>query len=137
MPNSKIVFLDTNVFIYFFQYNPNFSADSKRIFQKITANKLRAVTSVLTLTELLSISAPELMVQKLLRLLLEIPNLEIVPISSDAAIEAARLRRQYGFSTPDSIQIAVALEKKVGRLITNDKQLKKCKELVVELLKSA
>lgn len=135
MPNRKIVFLDTNVFIYFFQYNPIFSEESKKIFQKLTANELRAVTSVLTLTELLSISAPETMVKKLLRLLLETPNLEVLPISSDVAIEAARLRRCYGFHTPDAVQIAVALEKKVDTFITNDKQLKKCKELVVKLLK--
>ena len=50
-------------------------------------------------------------------------------------VEAARIRREYGFRLPDSIQLATALFGKANALITNDERLKKFKELKVINLK--
>ena len=47
---------------------------------------------------------------------------------------AAEVRREYGFRLPDSIQLATALHSKSQAFVTNDRRLKKFKELPAILL---
>lgn len=134
MPGKQTVYLDTNVFIYYFQEHPDFGVRAKKLFDRFFSGELFAVTSVLTLTEFLSKASTEEDADTMYRLFLETPNLLIVPISSEIAVVAARLRRVYSLQTPDAIQLATAVDRKVTKFITNDKRLLRCKDVAVSLL---
>ena len=69
-----------------------------------------------------------------MQLFLETPNLKIKNLDSEIAIEAARIRRKYGFQTPDAIELATAVVAKADAFITNDKRLMKFNEIKVKLL---
>ena len=137
MKDRQTFFLDTNIFIYFFNGDERFGGDVRKIFSRLVSNKMRAITSVITQTELFSLAPPENDVQELLGLFLETPNLEILSINTKIAVTASRLRRQYGFRMPDSLQLAAALEHKADFFVTTDSTLKKCREISVSILKEA
>ncbi|HAF09691.1 MAG TPA: hypothetical protein DCK98_06370 [Chloroflexi bacterium] len=52
------------------------------------------------------------------------PNLRAVPIDLPIAQEAASLRAQHKFKTPDALVIATGLAAHVGHLVCNDAQWK-------------
>ena len=53
---NKIIAIDTNIFIYFFEENPLYLPLAEKIFNELRTNKLFALTSVISLTEILSYS---------------------------------------------------------------------------------
>lgn len=131
----KLCGLDTNVFIYYFENNPKYGKLAKLIFDKLTENRLKAITNITSLAELLA--SPKLTseaVKETKSRFLSVPNLEIYLVDENIAIESAKIRRQYGFRLLDSIQLATALFAKARVFITNDAGLKKFKELKIILL---
>lgn len=130
----KLLGLDTNIFIYYLQKDPQFGPIIKDIFQNLSLSKTEAVTSSISLTEILSVKAPAPLINLLQQEFLSIPFLNIIPINNDIAIEAARLRRNSNLSLPDAIQLSTALSAKAKVFITNDERLKKFKELKIVLL---
>lgn len=132
---SKILGLDTNVLIYYLDQHPVFGEAALTLIKKLKSGKAKGVTSVITLIELLSnFYLSEKDVEFIKDKYLEIPNLETIEVSRDLSIEAARIRREYGFRLPDAIQLATAISAKAKAFISNDKNLKKFKELEVILL---
>lgn len=129
----KSVSLDTNIFIYYFQKNPQFGSLTKNLFQYLFKSKKQVFTSSISLTEILSVKAPLTLINKLQQEILSIPFLNIISVNNDIAIEAARIRRD-NFSLPDAIQLATAKFAKAKVFITNDERLKKFKDLQVVLI---
>lgn len=130
----KKVGLDTNIFVYYLQKHPQFGPTVRDIFQSLSKSKAEVITSVISLTEILSVKATTPFISLLQHEFLSIPFLNIIPVNNEIAIEAARLRRNSNFSLPDSIQLATALQAKAKAFITNDDRLKKFKELKIILL---
>jgi len=60
---------------------------------------------------------------KLIRTLSNFPHLKILPLTTEIAADAARLRARYGIRTPDAIHAATALAGSADGLITNDQGL--------------
>lgn len=130
----KLVGLDTNIFIYHFEDNPQFATYAQLIFEELAKGKLRAVTSVISMIEALSYPSPSQVIKNIEEGFKTIPNLTIIDIDHNLAIEAARIRRSYGLRLPDSVQLATALKAKAQAFISNDDRLKAFKELPVILL---
>ncbi len=130
----KLISLDTNIFVYYFQKNPQFGPIVKNLFQDFSKFKTEIITSSISLTELLSVKTSFVLINTLQQEFLSIPFLETIPVSNNIAIEAARIRRIYEFKLADSIQLATAIKSKAEVFITNDDKLKKFKELKVVLL---
>lgn len=130
----KKVALDTNIFIYYYHQYPEFIAFADKVFTLLVENKLKAVTSLITLTELLSLQAPDDKIKDLEDSFLSTPNLSIIPFDQKIAEDAARIRRVYGFRLPDAIQLASALEAQAQAFITNDQNLQKFKKIKVLLI---
>ena len=126
--------IDTNIFTYYLDRNSHFYAKTEELFTQIARKNLLIITSVITLTELLSFKASQLQLNKLEQEFLLTPNLEVIDVGLEVAKEAARIRREYGFRLPDSVQLATALDAKAQTFITNDKRLKLFKRLPVTLL---
>lgn len=132
--NINLVALDSNVFIYNFESNPEFSNLTEKIFDSLEKGKLRAITSVISTVEALSYPSPPEVIKGITDGFLTLVNLEVIDVNQQIAFEAARIRREYGFRLPDSIQLATALQARAKVFITNDERLKKFKELRVILI---
>lgn len=132
---NNLVALDSNIFIYNLEENPEFVKFTDSIFKKLIANKLRAATSIVSLIEILSYQKTSNVVKQLTEDFLGTPNLEVFDIDQQIAVEAARIRRGYDFRLPDSIQLATALRSKAQAFISNDKKITKFKELSIILLR--
>lgn len=93
------------------------------LFERIEAGTLTAVTSVLTLTELLV--APqrvrdEAATEELSFLLPTYPNLDLAPVTLAVATKAATYQARFGLDPITAIQVATAKVEAADVLITTD-----------------
>lgn len=131
---QRIIALDTNIFIYHFEENPEYVSFTERLFEKIESGRLRAVTSVLTLHEILTGArkAGNARLVSLYRDLLgSFPNLSMIPFDVDVAETSSDLCARYGIRTPDAIQVATAIRQRAETFITNDGRLAIVKDIKV------
>lgn len=127
----KRIALDSNIFIYYFENNPQFINKTSGIFEKLSKNRLQAVTSVISIIESLSYPLTVPVIDGIKQGFATAPNLTVFEVSQEIAIEAARIRREYGLRLPDSVQLATALAGKAQAFITNDDHLKSFKEVKI------
>lgn len=123
--------LDTVTFIYFLECHPVYFAAVKELFRLIETAELSAVMSSLVFAELLvpAYRADDInRVKTLVRLLLNFPNMQVIPLTPEISVEAARLRALYSMRTPDAIHAATALQEGADAIITNDKGLLRMEE---------
>jgi predicted nucleic acid-binding protein len=124
--------LDTNVFIYFLEDHPRYGSWCRSLFGLIERGHNPAVTSTVTLLELLVQpyrDRQEELAQKIFALTSTYPKLEWVPLTMNLADRAAELRARYRLSTPDAIQLATAIGHKATRFYGNDRGLRRVQEI--------
>jgi predicted nucleic acid-binding protein len=132
--------LDTSVFIYQLEANPRYLPLTDPIFSWLERTGSRAVTSTITMTELLVQpyrDCDEQRVDEFYGLLSTYPNLEWIGPDLEIADLAARLRAVHRLRTPDALQAATALYASATGLITNDAALQRVGEfetLVLDFL---
>lgn len=128
----RTVGLDTNLLIYFVQAHPRYGPWCRALFERIEHGRTAAVTSVVSLLEVLvePYRREDLrLVQAFYALLPGYSGLRWFPVSLELADLAAQLRARYRLSTPDAIQLATALDAGATGFIGNDKGLRKVQEL--------
>lgn len=131
---QRILALDTNIFISHFEENPDYVSFTADLFERIESGRVRAVTSVLTLHEILTGArkAGDGKLAALYRDLLgSFPNLHMMPFDAEVADVSSDLRARYGIPTPDAIQIATAIRHKAEAFITNDARLVSVRDIKV------
>lgn len=131
-----VIGFDTNIFIYHFEKHPEFHKSADKALENLAKPKHLGITSVLTLIELLAFPQESSNIKNLQEALLTNPNLKIIDLNQEISLEAAKIRRTYGFRTSDAIQLATALLSKANKFVTNDRRLKQFKELKIQLLSS-
>ncbi|MBA7497370.1 hypothetical protein ES704_00098 [subsurface metagenome] len=134
---GKIIGLDTMVFIYHFEENQIYSPLTFSIFESLEKGHFNAITSILTLLEILVKPKREnnLILTERYKILLEtFPNLQVKTLDENIADVASSLRANYNINTPEAIQLATSLEAQADIFITNDTSLKKVTEIKVLLL---
>lgn len=117
------VALDTPVFIYQLENHPRYADLTDRVFSWLESAGGRAVTSTITMTELLVQpyrDDDQRRVDEFYGLLSTYPNLEWIAPSLEVATVAARIRATHRLRTPDALQAATAVQAPVSGLITND-----------------
>jgi predicted nucleic acid-binding protein len=115
--------LDTSVFIYQLETNPQYIAFTDHIFATLERRGSKAVTSTITMTELLVQPYREFNEQRVnefYALLSTYPNLDWIPPNLEIADLAARIRAFLRLRTPDALQAATAVYTRATGLITND-----------------
>jgi predicted nucleic acid-binding protein len=115
--------LDTSIFIYQLQPHPRYVAFTNAIFEWLARPGSRAVTSTITMTELLVHpyrNDNEQLTDEFYGLLSVYPNLEWIAPSLEIADLAARIRAAHRLRTPDALQAATALHAHATGLVTND-----------------
>ncbi|HEX9724769.1 MAG TPA: PIN domain-containing protein [Vicinamibacteria bacterium] len=115
--------LDTSVFIYAVEGNPRYVALVQPILAWIEGRRGQAVTSTVTMLELL-VQPYRLSdlnrVNQFYALLASYPHLEWVAPTLTVADRAARLRADHNLKTPDAVQAATALVCNATGFISND-----------------
>jgi predicted nucleic acid-binding protein len=117
------VALDTCIFIYQWEGNPRYSHLTDRLFSALQESDFSAVTSTITMAELLVHPYREkdaVRANDLLGLLSTYPNLVWEPPDLAIAVRAAEIRALYRLQTPDAIQAATAIHSRATAFITND-----------------
>jgi len=131
---GKNIFLDTAPLIYFIEGNSEFQECLKELFALIDNDEILAITSTITLLEVLVKPLRENrkdLVSKYTHVLTSSKGLDICDLNISIAKEAAQLRSKYNLKTPDSIQIATAKVNSAEYFITNDLHLKSISEIKV------
>lgn len=137
LSNEK-VFLDSSCFIYLFENIPKYANLLEPIFNESSSKKIRMITSNISVSETLVKPFQDKnssLVESYIKLFEYLENLTISDIDFSSSIEAARLRAAYKFKLLDSYQLSLAIGEKCKHFLTNDKQLKNCKEIKVLILK--
>jgi len=131
------VALDTCIFIYQWEGNPRYSPLTDCIFSALERSDLVAVTSSITMTELLVHpyrNADVVKINELFGLLSTYPDLEWIAPSLEVAARAAEIRAQFGLRTPDALQAANAVHNKVTSFVTNDPTFRRIKDFETLIL---
>lgn len=126
------VFLDTSLFIYLFEDHPRYAPSLVTVFDSIAKGKIQAMTSVISLAEVLTkpFEAKDVpLIKKYREIFLHLPHLTLIHIDDQMAVEAARIRSEYGFHLTDCLQLAAAKGGGATSFFTNDKQLTRFKDL--------
>ena len=120
----SLVFLDTMVFVYALEHHPTYSAAVATILHMVESGELHAITSSLTLAEVLTGPAYAQNLEALNDYelyLSNFPNLTLQSVESKHACVIVQVRSSTRLLTPDAIQIAVAMAANVDAVISNDK----------------
>ena len=107
------------------------------IFVENEKNSFQFITSTITLHEVLVLPyklKKYNIAQKYENILLNSDTIEIVEMNIKISISSAKIRADYNFKTPDSIQIATALDKKCQIFLTNDKDLLRFKDIEIIII---
>jgi predicted nucleic acid-binding protein len=116
----EIIMLDTNAVIDYFKGIPR----AVKKIDDLRKKNFRFGASVIVELELLSFPgltfADELAIQDWLS------QIQIIPVDSAIARQAAEIRREKNIKTPDAIAVATAIFLG-GKLISRDKKLQKIK----------
>jgi predicted nucleic acid-binding protein len=115
--------LDTSVFIYQLEANPRYVSLTDRIFAWLEQPDHTAVTSTITMTELLVQpyrESAELRIAAFYGLLATYPNLDWIAPNLEVADIAAKIRAEHRLRTPDALQAATAMRTQATALVTND-----------------
>ena len=129
--------LDTSVFIYQLEANARYLALTDSVFAWLERVGHEAVTSTITMTELLVPSYrenDEPRVDAFYGLLSTYPNLRWVAPDLETADLAAMLRARYRLRTPDALQAATAIRANATGMITNDPVFARIAELDTAVL---
>jgi len=123
LKKGETIALDTVTLIYFLERHPVHYPTVRKLFQKIETGRVPAVMASLVFAELLVPAyrgGEEKTAERLVRTLCNFPHLKIIPLTTEIATDAARLRARYGVRTPDAIHAATALAGGAEGMITND-----------------
>lgn len=126
LEREALVALDTTPFIYHLEDTAPYSDLTEALFAWIARPGGRAVTSTLTLLEVLVgpyRARDEARVNEFYARLTTFPHLEWVPPSFEVADRAAGIRAAHGTRVPDAIHLATARAAGATLLLTNDARL--------------
>lgn len=129
--------LDTCIFIYQWEANLRYSPLTDYIFSSLEQTQFVAVTSTITMTELLIHPYRERETEKandLFGLFSSYPNLEWVAPQLDIAVRAAEIRALHKLQTPDALQAATAVHAHAKVLVTNDPIFRRIPDFEVLIL---
>ncbi|MGD0089856.1 MAG: PIN domain-containing protein [Planctomycetota bacterium] len=117
------VYLDTNIWIYAVEKPAEYYDHLVPLFKALQREDLRAVTSELTLAETLvkPLMDGNVAVQDAyLQAIRPSSGLDVMPVSREVLVEAARLRASTRMKLPDAIHSATARLRRCSCLLTND-----------------
>ena len=129
-PGCKVL-VDTAPFIYMLEDHPVFAPHFVGLFEAAAAASVQIALSAITLAEVLTgpyRAGQAALAQRFEKTLL---TYEMVPVSAEIAVQAARMRAHYRLKLPDAIQLATALDIGAEALVTHDRDFARVKGLTI------
>ena len=133
----KRIAFDTSFLIPLLEDTGHKEGTVTRIFEIAERRSLLLLTSTVTLLEVLvhpyryeAIDTVNLYYGYLV----QAPYVRLVSLSTEIADCAARLRAEYGFKTPDAIQLSTAITEGAALFLTRDREFRKQKEIEIGLI---
>jgi predicted nucleic acid-binding protein len=118
--------LDTCIFIYHFEANPDYVTLTRAVLNGIQEGRWKGIISAITFMELavkpLQLGLPA-MAQEYEMLLVNFPHLSVAEVTREIARRAARLRAEYRIKPADALQLATSMVCGATALVSNDKIL--------------
>ena len=131
------LYTETAPLIYYVEENPTYVAKMDAIIEAIEARSIEAVSSVITLTEVLTrplrLGNPRLE-REYRDILLHSGEFRLLTITARIAESAAALRARYNLRTPDALHVAAAIGVRCDAFLTNDIGIKRVTEIAVLVL---
>lgn len=133
----RSIAVDSMCFIYYLEAAPRYGPLMKSIFSAITSGKISAVTSVITMAEVMTTSSNAKTDKDrayFRQQLLTMKNLSFQDVDLKLAEQAAVLRSCYRLKLGDAVQLATAIHSGAQLFVTNDVIFRRVKELKVMIL---
>lgn len=124
---SGRLYLDTNIFIYALEGYSTFRAVLTSLFDALDRHELAAITTELTLAEVLVKPFLDRSIEReraYLQILQPSPSLQMVHVTRDVLITAARLRAETNMKLLDAIHAATAQITACSHFLTKDAHVK-------------
>jgi predicted nucleic acid-binding protein len=124
---SGPVALDTQIFIYFIEEDGRYLPLIKPLFEAIDGGDLLAVTSGLSLMEVLVVPyrlGNAALADRYESLLTRSRGLRFIEVDRPLLKAAAQLRATFKLKPPDAIQVAAALVGNCTSFLTNDRRIR-------------
>lgn len=134
---QRIIGLDTAPVICFIEDVSPYADLFERVFTLLENRRLSAVTSTITLAEILTKPLAEKkfgLVDEIKFTLKAFSTLSMIAIDERLAEAAALISARYTIRLPDALQIAAAMQGDATLFVTNDKRIKKVDALEVLVL---
>ncbi len=120
------VALDSSIFIYFIEEHRRYLPVVKPVFSSVAAHDVAAVTSSITLLEVLvrplRANQPALAAEYE-QILTRSSGITLVALDLPLLRLASHLRANWGLKTPDALQLAAALQSSCTVFLTNDERI--------------
>ncbi len=134
LPEGSLVTVDSAPIIYLLEDNARFLSDFLPLFERIEAGEVRAVISVVTLSEVLAgplQRGNEILADRYFQVLAGGGSWKVVDMDAKLAFMAARIRSRYKLKLPDAIQVATAIQSNSAALVTHDRDFSSVDEIMV------
>ena len=121
-------YLDSMVWIYLFEGNPQFGTAAQSILTGIRAGGHTLLTSNFLLGEILVEPIRKndtFRVASYRRMLVETSAVEVVPFTAETAVQFATIRAGNRTTSPDALHLALAASGRADVLVTGDGRLTK------------
>lgn len=131
------VCIDTAPFIYFIEKHQKYLSIIRPVFVEIDAGNIEAITSTITLLEVLVHPLKmknESLAERYRAILLNTDGLATFEILHEVSELASKFRAKYAVRTPDALQIATGVLYGATSFLTNDPDLKKVTDIKVIVL---
>ncbi|MGC3986768.1 MAG: PIN domain-containing protein [Pseudorhodoferax sp.] len=121
LQQGDLVVVDSAPLVYLLDGHPAFAPLSEGLFETYERGVVRIALSTIAVAEVLA--GPFEHGQEALGKRYEkvLADFELVPVSQEIAVTAARLRAGTGLRLPDALQAATALEIGAAALVTHDR----------------
>lgn len=132
LPDVGLIYLDANCLIYSIEHIEPYCTLLQPVWQRGNV-----ITSELSRLEVLvkPIQAKDALLQKSYQELLNAPEVESLPVTTEVLERAAWLRAMIGIKTPDAIHAASALIHNAVLFLSNDDGFKRVEGLPFQYLK--
>jgi predicted nucleic acid-binding protein len=137
LKNIRLIYVESAPLIYYIEENPTYVSRIDTIIEAIENTPIEAVSSVITLTEVLIhplILGKTKIEQEYRDILINSGQFRLLPVTQNIADSAADLRARYNLRTPDALHIATAIDAGCDAFLTNDNGLKRVAEITVLVL---
>lgn len=126
--SADLVLVDSAPLIYFLDDHPEFAPRFSGLFELHEQDRVRIAISVIAVSEVLAGPFKRGLDAVAKRYEKSLSNFDIVPVSIEIAIMAARLRTAAGLRLPDALVAATALEIGATSLVTHDRDFSRLKQ---------